>query len=69
MSTTKQTAPGDEIGADWESGIIARQERQAASAIEQALRELGVEARVRDLRPVPFEGTWGVASSICHMVA
>jgi arginyl-tRNA synthetase len=68
MSTTNQTE-GRATGTETDTGIIARQERQAATAIEQALRELGVEAQVRDLRPVPFAGTWGVASSICHMVA
>ncbi|MGH2558432.1 MAG: arginine--tRNA ligase [Thermomicrobiales bacterium] len=50
-------------------GIVAQEERLAAAAIEGALRDLGFDARVRDLRPVPFAGTWGVASSVCHGLA
>ncbi|HVL25968.1 MAG TPA: arginine--tRNA ligase [Thermomicrobiales bacterium] len=64
-TTVQPTAP--ELGG----GIIAREERAAADAIRAALRQAGVEpgARPIDLRPLPFEGTWGSASTVCRMVA
>src|SRR4051794_5200413 len=51
------------------AGIIAQEQQSAAAAIEAALSDLGYSTRVRDLRPVPFAGTWGVASSVCHALA
>ncbi len=51
------------------TGIIAQEQQSAAAAIEAALSDLGFSTRVRDLRPVPFAGTWGVASSVCHALA
>src|SRR5690349_583195 len=52
-------------------GIVAREAQVAKSAIATALTEIGVAppARGIDLRPVPFAGTWGVATSICHAIA
>jgi len=52
-------------------GIIAREERAAAEAIRAALVEAGVDpgARPIDMRPLPFEGTWGSASTVCRMMA
>lgn len=50
-------------------GIIATAERQAAAAIEAVLAELGHPAKVRDLRPLPFADTWGVATSVCQALA
>jgi arginyl-tRNA synthetase len=50
-------------------GIIAQEQQAAAAAIEAALSDLGFPTRVRDLRPVPFAGTWGVASSVCLSLA
>ena len=52
-------------------GIVAREAQGAKSAIATALTEIGVAppARGIDLRPVPFAGTWGVASSVCHAIA
>jgi arginyl-tRNA synthetase len=47
------------------AGIVAAEERVAAGAITAALAELGLEGRSPELRPVPFAGTWGVASSVC----
>ncbi|HEV2072914.1 MAG TPA: arginine--tRNA ligase [Thermomicrobiales bacterium] len=63
---TNQTASSSLPG-----GIIAREERAAADAIRVALADAGVEpgARPIDLRPLPFEGTWGSASTIARMVA
>jgi arginyl-tRNA synthetase len=51
------------------TGIIAQEQQAAAAAIEAALSDLGFSTRVRDLRPVPFSGTWGVASSVCLSLA
>jgi arginyl-tRNA synthetase len=51
------------------TGIMAQEQRAAAAAIESALSDLGFATRVRDLRPVPFSGTWGVASSVCYTLA
>jgi arginyl-tRNA synthetase len=50
-------------------GIIAREEARAAEAIAAAIADLGLPARPVDLRPLPFEGTWGVASSVCFGLA
>ncbi|MGI9255287.1 MAG: arginine--tRNA ligase, partial [Thermomicrobiales bacterium] len=50
-------------------GIIAREEARAAEAIAAAIADLGFPARTVDLRPLPFEGTWGVASSVCFGLA
>jgi arginyl-tRNA synthetase len=50
-------------------GIIAQEQQAAAAAIESALSDLGFSTRVRDLRPVPFDGTWGVASAVCLSLA
>ena len=44
-------------------GIIARGEREAGEAIAAALADLGFSPRSIDLRPLPFEGTWGLATS------
>src|SRR5215211_4735837 len=51
------------------TGIITQEQQAAAAAIESALSDLGFSTRVRDLRPVPFAGTWGVASSVCLSLA
>jgi arginyl-tRNA synthetase len=52
-------------------GIIAREERAAAEAIRAALQQAGVDPGPRpiDLRPLPFEGAWGSASTVCRMAA
>lgn len=52
-------------------GIIARQERAAVAAVRAALREIGVDPGTKpvELRALPFEGTWGGASTIARMVA
>jgi arginyl-tRNA synthetase len=54
------------------AGVIAREEQAAIQAIREALNAAGVSnsaGRPVDLRPIPFEGTWGSASTICRMVA
>jgi len=51
-------------------GIVAREERDARAAIGAILAELGMTPKGPiDLRPAPFAGAWGVASSICHALA
>src|SRR5829696_3704875 len=53
-----------------EQGIIAREEQEARQRIAAALADLGVTPRGPiDLRPIPFAGTWGVATSVCHQLA
>jgi arginyl-tRNA synthetase len=52
------------------SGIIAREADSARAAISAALAERGLTPRGPiDIRPVPFAGTWGVASSVAHQLA
>ncbi len=53
------------------TGVIAREEEAAIEAIRSALATEGVDigSRPIDLRPLPFEGTWGSASTIARMAA
>ena len=53
------------------TGVIAREEHAAVEAIRAALANEGVEPgnKPLDLRPLPFEGTWGSASTIARMAA
>ncbi|MFT4039883.1 MAG: arginine--tRNA ligase [Thermomicrobiales bacterium] len=50
-------------------GIVARGEQQATEAITEALITLGFTPRNVDVRPIPFEGTWGLASSAAYGLA
>lgn len=52
-------------------GIISREASAAATAIRTALGTHNIDLGDRpiDLRPLPFEGTWGSASTVCRMVA
>ncbi|MGB3327538.1 MAG: arginine--tRNA ligase [Thermomicrobiales bacterium] len=52
-------------------GIIAREELAAVNALRTALRELNIDPGTKpvELRALPFEGTWGGASTIARMVA
>lgn len=52
-------------------GVIAREEQAAIEAIRNALaaEQIDLGARPVDLRPLPFEGTWGSASTIARMAA
>lgn len=53
-----------------DSGIIAREAGIARDAIAAALSSRGLTPRGPiDVRPVPFAGTWGVASSVAHQLA
>lgn len=53
------------------TGVIAREEAAAIEAIRAALAHEGVEIgnKPLELRPLPFEGTWGSASTIARMAA
>lgn len=53
------------------TGVIAREEHAAIEAIRVALASEGVVIgnKPLDLRPLPFEGTWGSASTIARMAA
>lgn len=52
------------------NGVIADYENRARSAIAGAVASLGLTPRSPiDLRPLPFSGTWGVASSVSHALA
>jgi arginyl-tRNA synthetase len=51
-------------------GIIARGEERTREAIAAALASGGYRPRGPiDLRPLPFEGRWGVATSVSHAIA
>jgi arginyl-tRNA synthetase len=52
------------------AGTIDQGETMARAAIESALRDMGFEPRGPiDLRPLPFAGTWGAATSVSHAAA
>src|SRR5919107_2114024 len=53
-------------GRGW---VIARGEREAGEAIAAALADLGFAPRSFDLRSLPFEGTWGLATSAAYGLA
>src|SRR3954468_9918743 len=55
--------------ANGRGGVIARGEREAGEAIAVALADLGFAPRPVDLRPLPFEGTWGLATSAAYGLA
>ena len=67
-NATPNTQPANSSPA---VGIVAREERAATDAIRQALTDAGIAigSRPIDLRSLPFEGTWGSASTIARMVA
>src|SRR3954452_25095492 len=51
-------------------GILKREEKAVRQRLVAALTELGIVPRGPiDLRPIPFEGSWGVASSVCLQLA
>jgi arginyl-tRNA synthetase len=68
MSSTTETPRSDARGGV-PAGIMALEAQRAKAAIERALERQGVTASVNDLRPLPFEGVWGVASSIAMSLA
>jgi arginyl-tRNA synthetase len=52
-------------------GIIAQEEHAAIDAIRLALASIGIDPGNRpvDLRALPFEGTWGSASTVSRLLA
>ena len=56
-------------GGPGRNGIVAAEDAKAAAAITAALQELGSGERRFDLRPIPFAGTWGAATSVCRALA
>src|SRR5262245_30368017 len=61
-------ASGDANGQG-RGGIIARGGQEAGKAISAALTQLGFAPRTIDFRPLPFAGTWGLATSVAFAVA
>jgi len=53
------------------TGIIAREEQAAIEAIRAALASIGIDpgSRPIELRALPFEGTWGSASTVGRLFA
>lgn len=53
------------------AGVIAREEHAALEAIRASLAAENIDPGTKplDLRPLPFEGTWGSASTIARMAA
>lgn len=69
MSNPSAPATRSQV-ASTNSGIIAREERAAIDAIRTALASMGLDPGGRiDLRALPFEGTWGSASTIGRSLA
>ena len=68
--TDTETATPAAGAAPAPQGIIAREAEAARAAIAAAVADLGLTPRGPiDLRPLPFAGTWGVASSVAHSLA
>src|SRR4051794_22924950 len=67
-ATTNTSESGRENGRG-RGGIIARGEEQAAKAISGALTALGFSPRAIEFRPLPFAGTWGLATSVAFALA
>ncbi|HEV2108600.1 MAG TPA: arginine--tRNA ligase [Thermomicrobiales bacterium] len=68
-TTNVEPSPDDAPAPEARSGIIAAEDARAAAAIRAALQELGFGDRRFDLRPIPFAGTWGAATSVCRALA
>lgn len=69
--STASAPPTSPSSAPVNAGIIAREERAAVDAIRAALKgmELDPGSKPIDLRALPFEGTWGSASTISRLLA
>src|SRR5687768_8114692 len=63
------TTAASSASTNGRGGVIARGEREAGEAIAVALADLGFAPRPVDLRPLPFEGTWGLATSAAYGLA
>jgi arginyl-tRNA synthetase len=68
-SDTTSAAPAANGRGGAQGGVVARGERQVVEAIAAALADLGFSPRPVDLRPIPFEGTWGLATSAAYALA
>lgn len=69
---TQPAANGSSDGtppASARSGIVATEDARAHAAIAGALEALEFGERRFDLRPIPFAGTWGAATSVCRALA
>ncbi|HYI24735.1 MAG TPA: arginine--tRNA ligase [Thermomicrobiales bacterium] len=64
-------APSSPSPSSSPAGIIAREEQAAIDGIRSALVAAGVDpgSRPIDLRALPFEGTWGSASTVSRLFA
>ena len=69
VDVNSSTAAARSVPANGRGGVIARGEREAVEAIVVALADLGFRPRPVDLRPLPFEGTWGLATSAAYGLA
>jgi arginyl-tRNA synthetase len=67
--TTTDTTPSAGATPTALSGTVAVEDAKAGGAIRDALRGLGFGERRFDLRPIPFAGTWGAATSVCRALA
>jgi arginyl-tRNA synthetase len=65
------TAPEIRSITEQSLGVIAQEEAAAASAIREAASAIGLDPgdRAVGLRPLPFAGAWGSASTIARMLA
>ena len=68
-SVAPAAAAASAAPANGRGGVIARGEREAGAAIAAALADLGFAPRPVDLRPLPFSGTWGLATSAAYGLA
>ncbi|MFN8594043.1 MAG: arginine--tRNA ligase [Thermomicrobiales bacterium] len=68
-ATQVAKSPSETMNGRGQGGIVARGEQQAAAAIAAAITELDLSPRPIDLRPLPFEGTWGLATSAAYALA
>ena len=67
-----ETSNGTGAAAAQPAGIIAREEGRARGAIRRALAGTGIAGaadRTIDLRPLPFAGTWGAATTVARALA
>jgi arginyl-tRNA synthetase len=71
MSNAPAAAPSAASPSANPTGIIAVEEQAAIDGIRAALQDAGIDPGPRpiDLRALPFEGTWGSASTICRLLA
>ena len=68
-ATRVAKSPSETMNGRGQGGIVARGEQQAVAAIASAITELDLSPRPIDLRPLPFEGTWGLATSAAYALA